>query len=75
MKATEASVEVEHCERCHEPLAAERIVWLELNCKTGQWAVPGSAPWSGSETDSQGCFPFGQACSQRVLSKQSLTRR
>jgi hypothetical protein len=61
-----------HCERCRELLAPERVVWLELNCRTGEWAKPGTTDWSDKEGVSQGSFPFGAACARRVLKEQSL---
>ena len=51
------------CERCGVQLDPETLVWLELNCHTGEWAEPGSQPWSDTE-QSQGCFPFGRACAK-----------
>lgn len=58
------------CERCGEWLNRKRMVWLELNCTTGEWIKAGSAPWSDGPA-SQGCFPFGAACARRVLKNQS----
>lgn len=57
------------CEDCGEDLDPETLVWLELNSRTDEWVEPGTAAWSDTD-DSQGCFPFGQACARRVLKTQ-----
>ena len=59
-----------HCNKCDQPLHPKREVWLELNCATGEWALPGSQPWSDGE-DSQGCFPFGADCADSTLKGKS----
>lgn len=61
---------VYRCYRCNELLNKERLVWLELNCKTGEWAKSGEAPWTDGP-DSQGSFEFGAACARRVLKTQT----
>ena len=55
----------QHCERCGEELKPERIVWLELNSATGEWAKPGTTTWTDGP-DSQGAFPFGADCAKRA---------
>jgi hypothetical protein len=40
--------------------------WISI--KTGRWYRPGDCP----EDESQGCFPFGVACADGVLARQSL---
>lgn len=52
------------CERCGEKLNPSRTKWLELSWRTNRFhehegEIPGE--------DSQGWFPFGQACARRVL--------
>ena len=54
------------CTRCDELLNEARIVWLELNSRTGIYS---SGPVEPPE-DSQGGFPFGAACARRVLGKR-----
>lgn len=49
------------CERCGAMLCGE-AVWLELNTVTGRYSK-GPVP----EDESQGCFPFGRDCANRVL--------
>lgn len=53
------------CEYCGRKLNPDRIKWLELNCKTGQWSDPDRITVPGNE--SQGLFPFGIACARRRL--------
>ena len=49
----------EFCERCGEPLKADRIVWLELSITDGRYyrKLP-------ANHESQGGFPFGQDCAR-----------
>jgi hypothetical protein len=54
------------CEYCGRRLDPVRTVWLELNWKTGRWYADGRCP----KDESQGGFPFGYACSLRVLGQQ-----
>lgn len=54
------------CERCGEVLRPRRAVYLELNCRTGEWDAPGASEWSGGP-ESQGCFPFGRTCAIHQL--------
>lgn len=54
-----------YCERCGRLIKPDTLVWLELNCATGQWAPSGSADWSGGP-DSQGEFAFGADCAKRA---------
>jgi hypothetical protein len=51
-----------NCDRCGEELHPDRTVWLELNHRTGKYTTE-DVP----EEESQGCFPFGVACSKRVI--------
>jgi hypothetical protein len=55
------------CEHCGRKLDEAKIAWLELSWKTGRWYLPGDCP----EDESQGGFPFGQACAKAVLAEQS----
>ncbi len=51
------------CERCGRPLEPDRIVWLELDQRTGKYTdveVP--------EEFSQGAFAFGVDCAKAELS-------
>lgn len=59
------------CYRCGRELDPESVVWLELNCSTGEWVESDSAPWSDGP-ESQGCFEFGKACAARVLREQKV---
>lgn len=54
----------ERCERCGEPLKAERIVWLELSQTSGRYYL--SLP---ERHESQGQFPFGRDCAQREVQR------
>lgn len=57
------------CTHCGKDLHPDRVAYLELHCETHEWAKPGKAEWSDSP-DSQGIFPFGQACSRKVYKTQ-----
>ena len=57
------------CECCERELNPKTLTWLELNAVTCEYARPGKAKWSDSD-ESQGCFPFGQACARRILKSQ-----
>ena len=71
-EGTETAKDDEHfCECCARRLHPRTMVWLELNCETGELAKAGSAPWSDGP-QSQGSFPYGRACARRAL-KQSET--
>lgn len=62
---TVTTEQFDYCERCGERLKADRIVWLELNCDTGVFHEEGTVP----KDQSQGCFPFGQACAKNAINK------
>lgn len=54
-----------HCEKCGRELNPQDAVWLELNCSTGKWrdnTFPEFPP-----EQSQGWFPFGKACADKVI--------
>lgn len=53
------------CSHCGKPLTRDWVD-LELNCETGEWAEPGTAPWSDTES-SQGCFSVGTTCAKKLL--------
>ena len=57
------------CERCGATLTPQTVAWLELNSRTGEYAVPGTTEWSDGP-DSQGCFPFGKDCAEKVVRRQ-----
>lgn len=59
------------CERCGERLNEDRAVWLELNSNTGRYHPEGCV-----DSDcSQGCFPFGKACSEAVLKAGGVNKK
>jgi len=60
-----------YCHECERELDHEKMVWLELNCRTGQWAEPTTEDWCGTD-DSQGSFTFGQRCARKVLGHEPL---
>lgn len=51
------------CHRCNAKLNPKRMVWLELNNRTGEWKPEGEVP----AEDSQGCFPFGKDCAPEQI--------
>lgn len=51
------------CERCGRPLESDRIVWLELDQRTGKY-TDAEVP----EEFSQGAFAFGVDCAKAELS-------
>lgn len=53
------------CEKCARDINEKTSVWLEMSLK-GEWVIPGSAEWSNGP-ESQGCFPFGKDCANKVL--------
>lgn len=53
----------ETCERCHKPIDNDKVVWFELNCRTGEWCEPGTIQ---NENDHQGGFAFGPDCAKAV---------
>lgn len=60
----------ERCAHCGRViLNLDRLVWLELNGRTGEWAKHGEADWSDGP-ESKGVFTFNQQCSYRVLKDQ-----
>ncbi len=54
-----------HCTRCGERLRQSRIKWLELSTKTGRYSDPEVKLLPADE--SQGAFPFGQACAKTQI--------
>lgn len=59
---------MELCSRCGRELDPNKIKWLELSFKTGKWNNPEIKQLD--ESESQGCFPFGQACAVAQLKEQ-----
>ena len=59
-----------YCENCDKELNPNKMVWLELNTETGLFHKLGEVP----ENESQGCFPFGVACSKAVLKNGGQTK-
>jgi hypothetical protein len=55
----------QYCEKCGDLLNQKRIKWLEYSNKTGLYTDPKKV--KVKEDDSQGLFPFGQACAKTVL--------
>lgn len=55
----------QECTKCDRPLDDTKIVWLELNGRTGIYYRSADEEVPARET--QGEFPFGEACAQRVL--------
>jgi len=47
-------------------LDENKAVYLELSFKTGRWYDEGECP----QEESQGGFPFGEACARKMLKKQ-----
>ncbi len=53
-----------HCEHCSRELQDEtKTVWLEKSFKTNRWYAAHGCP----PDESQGHFPFGEACARKVL--------
>lgn len=64
MKLAAVSGAPQFCTCCDRPLNPERIEWLELNQRSGDYtALEGECPAG----ESQGWFPFGVACARRTL--------
>ncbi len=60
----------EFCNCCERELNPATSRWLELNTFTGRWQDPAAKSAEDWGDDSQGSFPFGQACARRVLREQ-----
>lgn len=60
--ARDAMHEKQTCENCGRELEDQKIVWLELSNTDGNYyeVLPGGHV-------SQGGFPFGKACSTKIL--------
>ena len=55
------------CEECGKEIQdLSEVSWLELNCMTGEYALPGKSWWSITE-QSQGCFTFHSLCAVDVI--------
>ncbi len=52
------------CAHCERPLKG-RFAWMELNCRSGDWSDLGDIP----EAESQGWFPVGLTCAQRLVAE------
>ncbi len=57
------TIKTYRCTCCNAPLQADTDFWLELNGRTGLYAPPGKVP----QKQSQGGFPFCEACYGRVV--------
>jgi len=61
--------EPETCQCCGRILNDRTMVWLELNCRTGRYVANGVFL---PDEESQGFFPFGKACAEKMLRKGVL---
>ena len=53
--------EIVRCARCRKVLGLKaRVVYLELNSRTGRYCEPGTVP----PEESQGGFPLGMDCAR-----------
>jgi hypothetical protein len=56
------------CSLCGRELDHNKIVWFEVNCVTNEiWEVDVGFPPTWNDTEySQGCFPYGLKCANKV---------